>query len=48
MLDKISFSDTDQLIIAGDYIDRGCVFRSHVQYGKLACIRLEDEDVFYI
>ena len=29
-------------------IDCGCVFRKRKGYGKLACIRLEDEKIYYV
>lgn len=29
-------------------IDCGCVFRNRISNAKLACIRLEDEEIFYI
>lgn len=30
------------------YIDCGCVFRERISGAKLACIRLEDKEVFYV
>ena len=29
-------------------IDCGCAFRRHILHAKLACIRIEDEKIFYV
>ena len=41
----IFFSDNDRVIYN---IDCGCAYRSRFPEGKLACIRLDDEKIFYI